>query len=96
VLQQSKTLPSRVYISARSRGSPSYMYGMTPTMWITHVNGKPTPDLDAFLAAVRVCPDNEYVRVRTVSFDMVPMVLSIKQNLHYWYVPNLHTIMSIY
>ncbi|RKP05648.1 trypsin-like cysteine/serine peptidase domain-containing protein [Thamnocephalis sphaerospora] len=84
VLQQSKTLPSRVYISARSRGSPSYMYGMVPTMWITQVNGKPTPDLDAFLSAVRVCPDNEYVRVKTISFDMIPMVLSIKQNLHYW------------
>ncbi|KAG0260597.1 hypothetical protein DFQ27_003445 [Actinomortierella ambigua] len=84
VLQQSKTLPSRVYVSARSKGSPSYMYGMVPTMWITHINGTPTPSLDAFLKAVRHCPDNSYVRVKTMSFDQIPMVLSIKINKHYW------------
>ncbi|KAF9161882.1 hypothetical protein BGX20_001950 [Mortierella sp. AD010] len=84
VLQQSKTLPSRVYVSARSKGSPSYMYGMVPTMWITHINGTPTPDLDALLKAVRQCPDNSYVRVKTMSFDMIPTVLSIKTNMHYW------------
>ncbi|KAF9350718.1 hypothetical protein BGX26_011160 [Mortierella sp. AD094] len=84
VLQQSKTLPSRVYVSARSKGSPSYMYGMVPTMWITHINGTPTPDLDALLKAVRQCADNSYVRVKTMSFDMIPTVLSIKTNMHYW------------
>lgn len=84
VLQQSKTLPSRVYVSARSKGSPSYMYGMVPTMWVTHINGTPTPDLDALLKAVKQCPDNSYVRVKTMSFDMIPTVLSIKTNMHYW------------
>ncbi|KAF8942038.1 hypothetical protein BGZ52_012967, partial [Haplosporangium bisporale] len=83
VLQQSKTLPSRVYVSARSKGSPSYMYGMVPTMWVTHINGTPTPDLDALLKAVKQCPDNSYVRVKTMSFDMIPTVLSIKTNMHY-------------
>ncbi|KAI9599351.1 trypsin-like cysteine/serine peptidase domain-containing protein [Syncephalis fuscata] len=71
VLQQSKKLPSRVYISARSRGSPAYMYGMVPTMWITHVNGQATPDVDAFLAVVRTCPDNTYVRIKIITFDMI-------------------------
>ncbi|KAF9909825.1 hypothetical protein EC991_007996 [Linnemannia zychae] len=84
VLQQSKTLPSRVYVSARSKGSPSYMYGMVPTMWITHINGTPTPDLDSLLVAVKKCQDNSYVRVKAMSFDMVPTVLSIKTNMHYW------------
>ncbi|RUS28660.1 PDZ-like domain-containing protein, partial [Jimgerdemannia flammicorona] len=118
VLQQSKTLPSRIYVSARSKGSPAYMYGMVsgqtlsvriadlprdhhysftrtnalasthdlqvPTQWITHINGTPTPDLDAFVEAVRLCPDNTYVRVKTISFDNIPMVLSVKNNLHYW------------
>ncbi len=53
-------------------------------MWITHINGTPTPDLDALLKAVRKCPDNSYVRVKTMSFDMIPRVLSIKTNMHYW------------
>ncbi|CAG8638994.1 14543_t:CDS:2, partial [Ambispora leptoticha] len=83
VLQQSKSLPSRVYISARSKGSPSYMYGMVPTMWITQINGIPTPDLDSFVAVVRKCPDNTYVRVKIITFDMIPMVLAIKTCYHY-------------
>ncbi|KAF8978776.1 hypothetical protein BGZ52_005569, partial [Haplosporangium bisporale] len=84
VLQQSKQVPSRVYISLRSYGSPSYMYGMASMMWVTHINGTPTPDLDSFLGAVRQCPDNTYVRVKIMSFEMVPSVLSVKTNMHYW------------
>ncbi|KAI0244473.1 hypothetical protein L0F63_001554 [Massospora cicadina] len=84
VLQQSKHMPSRVYISGRSRGSPAYMYGLTHTNWITAINDIPTPHLDAFLAAVRQLPDNTYVRVRIITFDNIPSVLSIKTNHHYW------------
>jgi pro-apoptotic serine protease NMA111 len=84
VLQQSKVVPSGVYVSARSKGSPSYMYGLAPTNWITHINGTPTPDLDAFLRCVRGLPDGVYVRVKVLSFDMIPSVLSIKNVLHYW------------
>jgi pro-apoptotic serine protease NMA111 len=43
VRQQAKTLHSLVYISARSRGSPAYQFGLMNTMYITHLNGKPTP-----------------------------------------------------
>ncbi|KAJ9069991.1 hypothetical protein DSO57_1013095 [Entomophthora muscae] len=54
-------------------------------MWITAINDIPTPDLDAFLAAVKDLPDNTYVRVRIITFDNIPSVLSIKTNRHYWY-----------
>ncbi|CAM0138046.1 hypothetical protein VKS41_001267 [Umbelopsis sp. WA50703] len=84
VLQQSKSLPSKIYVSARAKGSPAYQYGLVPTTWITHVNSKPTPDLDAFLEAVRQVEDNTYVRIRTVSFDNVPIVVSVKTNNHYF------------
>ncbi|KAI8849018.1 trypsin-like cysteine/serine peptidase domain-containing protein [Chytridium lagenaria] len=84
VLQQSRSLPSRVYVSARTKGSPSYMYGLAPTQWITQINGKETTTLDEFLEAVRGLPDNQYVRVKTISFDLVPSVLSVKNILHYW------------
>ncbi|KAJ1949479.1 hypothetical protein EC988_004754, partial [Linderina pennispora] len=83
-LQQSRKVPSGVYTTARSAGSPAYMYGLSPTMWITHVNGQLTPDLDSFIAAVRACSDNTYVRIKVMTFDMVPMVLSIKTCYHYW------------
>ncbi|KAI9105394.1 trypsin-like cysteine/serine peptidase domain-containing protein [Phlyctochytrium arcticum] len=84
VLQQSKNLPSQIYVSGRAKGSPSYMYGIVPTQWITAVNGHPVTTLDDFVEAVRGLPDNEYVRIKTISFDLVPCVLSIKLGLHYW------------
>lgn len=58
VRQQISKLFSEVYVSARTRGSPSYQYGLAPTNFITHVNNKPTPDLESFLAAVVKIPDN--------------------------------------
>ncbi|KAJ3414765.1 hypothetical protein HDV05_006104 [Chytridiales sp. JEL 0842] len=84
VLQQSQALPSRVYISARSKGSPAYMYGLAATQWVTEINGKPTPTLEDFLNAVKSLPDNEYVRVKILTFDQVPCVLTVKNCLHYW------------
>ncbi|KAI8326235.1 trypsin-like serine protease [Martensiomyces pterosporus] len=83
-LQQSRTVPSGVYTCARSMGSPAYMYDLAPTMWITQVNGVSTPDLDSFERAVRACPDNTYVRIKAMTFDSVPMVLSVKTCYHYW------------
>jgi hypothetical protein len=53
-------------------------------MWITHINDVPTPDLDAFIQAIKDLPDNTYVRVRVMSFDGIPGVFSIKTNYHYW------------
>lgn len=84
VRQQSKRLPSKVYVSGRAKGSPAFMYGIGPTMWITHVDGTPTPDLDTFMGVIKKCPDHSYVRVKILTFDRVTMVLSVKQNMHYW------------
>ncbi|KAI0520934.1 Pro-apoptotic serine protease NMA111 [Xylaria bambusicola] len=84
VRQQISQLHSEVYVSARSRGSPSYQYGLAPTNFITHVNGKPTPDLKTFLDTVVKIPDNTYFRVRAMTFDNVPWVVTMKKNEHYF------------
>ncbi|KAK3391121.1 trypsin-like cysteine/serine peptidase domain-containing protein [Podospora didyma] len=84
VRQQISKLFSEVYVSARTRGSPSYQYGLAPTNFITHVNGKPTPDLESFLAAVIKIPDNTYFRLRAMTFDSVPWVVTMKKNEHYF------------
>ncbi|KAI6379963.1 hypothetical protein MCOR25_001861 [Pyricularia grisea] len=84
VRQQISKLYSEVYVSARTRGSPSYQYGLAPTNFITHVNGKPTPDLKTFLAAVTAIPDNTYFRLKAVTFDSVPWVVTMKKNEHYF------------
>ncbi|KAI1174635.1 Pro-apoptotic serine protease NMA111 [Nemania sp. FL0916] len=84
VRQQISKLHSEVYVSARSRGSPAYQYGLAPTNFITHVDGHPTPDLKAFLAAVVKIPDNTYFRIRAMTFDNVPWVVTMKKNEHYF------------
>lgn len=84
VLQQSKTLPSRIYISARSKGSPAAIASLAPTMWITHINSVKVETLDDLIDAVKNTLDNTYVRVRCVTFDNVPAMLSVKMVYHYF------------
>ncbi|KAF1357814.1 trypsin-like serine protease [Lizonia empirigonia] len=84
VRQQISKIHSDVYISSRARGSPAYMYGLAPTNFLTHVNNKPTPDLDSFLEAVKQIKDNEYFRLKVMTFDNVPWVATMKKNEHYF------------
>lgn len=84
VRQQISKLFSEVYVSARTRGSPAYQYGLAPTNFITHVNNKPTPDLESFIQAVTDIPDNTYFRLKAMTFDSVPWVVTMKKNEHYF------------
>ena len=84
VRQQISKLHSEVYVSARTRGSPSYQYGLAPTNFITAVNDIPTPTLTQFLDAVNKIPDNTYFRLRVCTFDNVPWVATMKKNEHYF------------
>lgn len=68
---------------SQSRGSPAYHYGLAPTNFLTAVNSVSTPDLDSFVREVRKIPDNEYFRIRAVTFDNVPWVVTMKKNDHY-------------
>lgn len=58
--------------------------GLAPTNFLTHVNNKPTPDLDSFLEAVKQIKDNEYFRLKVMTFDNVPWVATMKKNEHYF------------
>jgi len=84
VRQQISKLHSEVYVSARTRGSPSYQYGLAPTNFITAVNSIPTPTLSAFLTQVNAIPDNTYFRLKVMTFDNVPWVATMKKNEHYF------------
>ncbi|ORY02006.1 trypsin-like serine protease [Basidiobolus meristosporus CBS 931.73] len=84
VLQQVERIPSQVYVSSCNFGSPANNYGLAPTKFITHVNGFETPDLDALLRVLGDSPDNTYVRIRLVSLEGHPEILTLKTNYHYW------------
>lgn len=52
-------VPSGVYVSRYRSGSPADLYKLYPINFISHVNGKSTPDLDTFLAVGVKIPNNE-------------------------------------
>lgn len=84
VRQMSRELPLAVYVTERAQGLPARMYGLQPLLFITHVNEHATPDLEAFVAAVKAIPDAAYVTLRVVLFDNVKCAMSLKTNYHYF------------
>ncbi|XP_011006441.1 PREDICTED: protease Do-like 7 [Populus euphratica] len=73
-----------VYAAMCCRGSPADRYALGALRWIVQVNGKPTPDLDAFVNVTKGLRFDEFVRVKTINLDGKPRVLTLKQDLHYW------------
>ncbi|XP_021904585.1 protease Do-like 7 isoform X2 [Carica papaya] len=73
-----------VYVARWCHGSPVHRYGLYALQWIVEVNGKPTPDLDAFVLVTKELEHGQFVRVKTVHLNGKPRVLTLKQDLHYW------------
>ncbi|KAA8530643.1 hypothetical protein F0562_005423 [Nyssa sinensis] len=73
-----------VYVARWCHGSPVHRYGLYALQWIVEVNGRPTPDLDAFVNVTKELEDGEFVRVKAVHLNGKPRVLTLKQDLHYW------------
>jgi pro-apoptotic serine protease NMA111 len=76
--------PLGVYVGYFSYGSPATRYGLYPGRRIVEVDGVPTPNLDAFLAAVTGRPDRASVRLRTITWNNAPEVITLKLDKHYW------------
>jgi hypothetical protein len=58
-----------VYISRWHHGSPAHRYGLYALHSVLEVNGRPTPDLDTFLAAVEVLKDGDFARVKVCHLE---------------------------
>jgi len=84
VRQQISKLHSDIYVAARIRGSPASQYGLCPTSFVIAVNGIKTTDLTSFLKEVSKIPDNTYFRLRIITFDNIPYILTMKKNEHYF------------
>jgi S1-C subfamily serine protease len=76
--------PSGVYVGYFSYGSPATRYGLYPGRRIVEVDGVPTPDLDAFLATVTGRQDRASVRLKTITWNNAPEVITLKLDKHYW------------
>jgi S1-C subfamily serine protease len=76
--------PEGVYVVGRWYGSPVERHGLRATRRILAVGGAPTPDLDAFQAAVREVPDRGSVQLLAEDLDGRREVLTLEIDLRYW------------
>lgn len=73
-----------VYISLYWYGSPASRSRLRAARRIVAADDRPTPDLDAFLAAVSAKPDRASVRLKTVDLDNKVEMLTLRLDLEYF------------
>ncbi len=84
MLAQRGVPPYGVYVDDFDYGSPAARYGLYAGLRIVAVNGKPTPNLDAFLSTVAGRPDHASVRITTLGWNNAPQVITLTLDDHYW------------
>jgi S1-C subfamily serine protease len=73
-----------VYVAYFSYGSPATRYGLWAGRRVVAVNDEPTPDLPAFVDAVKDIGHRESVRVKTVTWNGMAEVITLKLDTQYW------------
>ena len=84
--------PEGVFVAYFAYGSPSTRYGLFAGRRIVEVDGRPIPDLDAFIAAVSGRPDRSSVRLKTVTWNGSTGVTTMKLDQNYWPAYDLRRI----
>ena len=73
-----------VYIAYFSYGSPATRYGLWAGRRVVEVNDTPTPNLQAFIDAVKDIGHRESVRIKTMTWNETAEVITLKLDNQYW------------
>jgi hypothetical protein len=73
-----------VYVAYFSYGSPATRYGLWAGRRVVEVNETATPNLQAFIDAVKDIEDRESVRLKTVTWNGQAEVITLKLDNQYW------------
>lgn len=84
VRQVINNLPSQIYCTTMAPGSPGRFYSVGITNFITHVNDIPVFTIDEMASEVKKVKDGQYVKIRIVTFDQIPMAMTLKVCYHYF------------
>jgi pro-apoptotic serine protease NMA111 len=76
--------PVGVYVAYFAYGSPATRYGLYPGRRIVEVDGVPTPDLDTFIKVATGHPDRSSLRLKTITWNNAPEVITLKLDKHYF------------
>jgi len=73
-----------VYVAYFNYGSPATRYGLWAGRRVVEVNEIPTPNLQAFIDVAKDIQHRESVRVKTVTWNGTPEVITLKLDNQYW------------
>jgi S1-C subfamily serine protease len=76
--------PQGVYISRYYYGSPAQKYSLLAAHWITEINEMPTPTMTELQNVIKRVSGEPFVRIKIVSRNLQPIVLTLKPDYHYW------------
>lgn len=77
-------LPSLIYCTTMAPGSPGRFYSVGITNFITHVNDVKVHTIDDMSKEVAKIEEGQYVKIRVVTFDNIPMAMTLKVCYHYF------------
>jgi len=75
--------PEGFYVAYFEFGSPASRYGLVPGRRIVEVDGQLTPDIDAFLRQVSGRPDRSSLRIKLLTWNGAPEVITLKLDRRY-------------